>query len=109
MEDVYLQFADANLMLVNRQFIVGAGILNDNLTAWFNNEALHSPPVALQMMHNALLATFAESRVYNISLTNFPLPYTDETRVRTEGFTFLSLRIKFNLIFFAAPTDAHLQ
>uniref|UniRef100_A0A182TFV1 ABC transporter domain-containing protein n=1 Tax=Anopheles melas TaxID=34690 RepID=A0A182TFV1_9DIPT len=82
MEDVFLHFADLNLMMVNRQFIVGAGILNHNLTAWFNNEALHSPPVALQMMHNALLTTFTGERGYNISITNFPLPYTDETRLQ---------------------------
>ncbi|XP_035897988.1 ATP-binding cassette sub-family A member 3-like [Anopheles stephensi] len=82
MEETFLQFANTNLMLVNRQFIVGAGILNNNLTAWFNNEALHSPPAALQMMHNALLTTFTESPGFNISLTNFPLPYTDETRLQ---------------------------
>uniref|UniRef100_A0A182MY51 ABC transporter domain-containing protein n=1 Tax=Anopheles dirus TaxID=7168 RepID=A0A182MY51_9DIPT len=82
MEDVFLEFANTNLMMVNRQFIVGASITNDNLTAWFNNEALHSPPMALMMMHNALLRTFTGSSGRNISITNSPLPYTDETRLQ---------------------------
>ncbi|XP_053679318.1 phospholipid-transporting ATPase ABCA3-like [Anopheles nili] len=82
MEDVFLHFADLSLMMVNRQFIVGASILRDNLTVWFNNEALHSPPVALQMMHNAILRAYTRTPSHNISLTNFPLPYTDETRLQ---------------------------
>ncbi|XP_058130691.1 phospholipid-transporting ATPase ABCA1-like [Anopheles ziemanni] len=82
MEDAFLSFTAENLMLVNRRFIVGATITRDNLTAWFNNEALHSPPVALLMMHNALLATFTGSSNFSIGLTNYPLPYTDDTRLQ---------------------------
>uniref|UniRef100_A0A240PML2 ABC transporter domain-containing protein n=1 Tax=Anopheles atroparvus TaxID=41427 RepID=A0A240PML2_ANOAO len=82
MEDVFLYFTEQNLVMVNRQFIVGASITRDNLTAWFNNEALHSPPVSLLMMHNALLAAFTGSHEYRIALTNYPLPYTDDTRLQ---------------------------
>ncbi|XP_058060642.1 phospholipid-transporting ATPase ABCA1-like [Anopheles bellator] len=82
MEDVFLYFTEQNLVIVNRQFIVGAGIVRDNLTAWFNNEALHSPAVSLLMMHNALLRTYTNSSDSSIALANFPLPYTDETRLQ---------------------------
>ncbi|XP_035791057.1 ATP-binding cassette sub-family A member 3-like [Anopheles albimanus] len=83
MEDTFLYFIEQRgLLFANRQVIIGAGITTDNLTAWFNNEALHSPTVSLMMMHNALLRTFTNSSNASISLMNHPLPYTDETRLQ---------------------------
>ena len=58
----------------------------DTHTSHAHTEPPYIPPVALQMMHNALLTTFTGTRGYNISITNFPLPYTDETRVSLVGF-----------------------
>ncbi|XP_055596640.1 phospholipid-transporting ATPase ABCA1-like [Uranotaenia lowii] len=78
----FLNLAEQQLVLVNRNFVIGASILNDNYTAWFNNEALHSPSISLGVMHNAILRTFAQSEEYQIAVTNHPLPYTDDTRLQ---------------------------
>lgn len=78
---IFLILAHENLIVVNRLYIMGASILNDNYTAWFNNEALHSPAISLAAMHNALLRTFANSTTYRIDVMNHPLPFTDDTRV----------------------------
>lgn len=79
---VFLDLAVQNLVIVNRHYVIGSSIMNDNCTAWFNNEALHSPAISLNALHNALLRTFTNSSKYRIDVTNHPLPYTDETRVR---------------------------
>ncbi|XP_053684912.1 phospholipid-transporting ATPase ABCA3-like [Sabethes cyaneus] len=79
---VFLNHAESNLIEVNRHFIIGATIHDDNCTAWFNNEALHSPAISLSVLHNALLRTFTQSNTFRIDVTNHPLPYTDETRLQ---------------------------
>ncbi|XP_058461768.1 phospholipid-transporting ATPase ABCA1-like [Malaya genurostris] len=79
---VFLKHAVQNLIAVNRYYIIGANILNNNCTAWFNNEALHSPSISLSVMHNALLRTFTNSSIFRIDITNHPLPYTDDTRLQ---------------------------
>ncbi|XP_039428969.1 phospholipid-transporting ATPase ABCA1-like [Culex pipiens pallens] len=79
---VFLDLAVQNLVIVNRHYVIGASIMNDNCTAWFNNEALHSPAISLNALHNALLRTFTNSSKYRIDVTNHPLPYTDETRLQ---------------------------
>lgn len=78
----FLNLATEQLIKVNRRYIIGASILEDNYTAWFNNEALHSPAISLNAMHNALLRTFSTSSEYRIDVTNHPLPYKGETKVR---------------------------
>ncbi|XP_055628188.1 phospholipid-transporting ATPase ABCA1-like [Toxorhynchites rutilus septentrionalis] len=78
----FLNIATEHLVKANRRFIIGASILEDNITAWFNNEALHSPAISLNVMHNALLRTFALSDEYRIDVTNHPLPYKAETKIQ---------------------------
>ncbi|XP_062556427.1 phospholipid-transporting ATPase ABCA1-like [Armigeres subalbatus] len=79
---VFLLLANENLIVVNRLYVIGASVLNNNYTAWFNNEALHSPAISLATMHNALLRTFANSTAFRIDVANHPLPYTDDTRMQ---------------------------
>ncbi|XP_058833503.1 phospholipid-transporting ATPase ABCA1-like isoform X2 [Topomyia yanbarensis] len=79
---VFLSHAAKSLIMVNRHYIIGASILNKNCTAWFNNEALHSPAISMSVMHNALLRTFTNSTIFRIDATNHPLPYTDDTRLQ---------------------------
>ncbi|XP_055529126.1 phospholipid-transporting ATPase ABCA1-like [Wyeomyia smithii] len=79
---VFLNHAERDLIEVNRHFVIGATILDENCTAWFNNEALHSPAISLSVMHNALLRTFTQANIFRIDVTNHPLPYTDETRLQ---------------------------
>ncbi|KAK9729475.1 ABC transporter [Popillia japonica] len=40
---------------VRMRYIIGASFSGNNITSWFNNEPLHSPPIALQYSMNAIL------------------------------------------------------
>lgn len=44
--------------------------------AWFNNEAIHTAPVSLNMLMNALLAMYTCNSSNQIDVTNEPLPVT---------------------------------
>ena len=39
----------------NMDYMFGASITNQNITAWFNNQALHTIPLTINIIHNALL------------------------------------------------------
>lgn len=81
MEDYILGQYDSQLVVVNRAYLVGATIVGnaDSITAWFNNQPFHAAPLAVNMVHNAVLrARLGED--YGIRVTNRPMPYTAEAR-----------------------------
>lgn len=39
----------------NMDYMIGASITNENITAWFNNQAFHTVPLTINKIHNALL------------------------------------------------------
>jgi hypothetical protein len=43
------------LALLNTQYMIGASITEFNITAWFNNEGFHTPPLATNIIYNAML------------------------------------------------------
>lgn len=88
----------------NRHFMVAAAIENasDSLvktTAFFNNQAYHTPGMTLAVLANASLKYFTNMS-YSMTTVNHPLPRTlndkaqDELTKETTGFT-----ISFNLMF----------
>lgn len=60
--------------------MVGASVLQPGLiTAWFNNQPLHAPPLSVNLVHNAVIrAHLGED--FSIDVTNAPLPFTADTR-----------------------------
>lgn len=60
---------------------MGATFKEDNkITAWFNNEPYHSPPLTLEYVLNSVVAsTLGED--YAVHISNSPLPYTLDTKV----------------------------
>lgn len=64
---------------VSQRFILGTTFEDDKITAMFNNQPLHVPPLALSYVYNALLKSVSED--YNLEFINEPLPYTVETKV----------------------------
>lgn len=64
------------------RYIIGASFsdTNDSVTAWFNNEPFHSPPLALQYAINSVVKRKV-GLDYSIEFSNFPLPYTVDTKV----------------------------
>lgn len=67
--------------LVNRQYFAGAAMLTDDaVTVWFNNQPFHVVPIALNLVHKALLHAHL-GPTYGIRVTNAPLPYRETTRI----------------------------
>lgn len=62
------------------KFHYAAGIsfvTNDTIVAWHNGEMLHAAPLALNLVHTAIINSYA-SNEYSISVTNEPLPIKPE-------------------------------
>lgn len=62
---------------VTSNYIVGAEFDKHKVTAWFNNEAFHAPPLALNLINRAILKQSAGNE-YDIELTNKPFMYLSE-------------------------------
>jgi ATP-binding cassette, subfamily A (ABC1), member 3 len=65
------------LALLNTQYMIGASITASNITAWFNNEGFHTPPLATNMMYNAQLRTVCPDCELRVGID--PLPFTTES------------------------------
>lgn len=67
------------------RYLIGASFsdVNNTVTAWFNNEPYHSPPLTLQYAINSLVKKKIGSE-YSILFSNFPLPYTIDTKVKKQ-------------------------
>lgn len=80
MSDYIIQKTIDETSLVRQRYILGTTFEGDSIKAWFNNEPYHSPPLALAMAVNSVVRTKLNSS-YNIHLTNYPLPFTINSRV----------------------------
>lgn len=88
----------------NLKYLVGADMIEGgptlNLTAYFNNQAYHTPGITLAVLYNALLHFVTNDSSQYLQVTNHPLPRTvndiisDETTRETTGFT-----VAFNIVF----------
>ncbi|KAH8266028.1 hypothetical protein KR038_000972, partial [Drosophila bunnanda] len=60
-------------------FVAGVTINQDKTTVWLNNKPLHTAPLTLNLLHNAMARHYLgeEAGTY---VTNKPLPYSDDTR-----------------------------
>lgn len=108
LDDYILKEYATQLVVVNRAFVVGATIMENvnSITAWFNNQPFHSAPLAVNMVHNAVLRAKLGTD-YGIRVANRPLPYTSEVRRQmiqfggTMGFQ-LAVNLAFAMAFVTA-------
>ncbi|XP_073830693.1 ATP binding cassette subfamily A member 3 isoform X2 [Musca autumnalis] len=64
---------------INSRYLASASIRGNNtITAWLNNQPLHTAPLTVNLVHNAIIKA-AMNESYEITVTNAPLPYTTET------------------------------
>lgn len=88
-----------------QKYIIGAIFGEDRITAYFNNQPYHGPPLALSMVHNAILKSYM-GESYGITVTNHPLPYQGEDKVRNDWFKrekrIKNLKLKNRQFFFTA-------
>ncbi|XP_044270584.1 phospholipid-transporting ATPase ABCA3-like isoform X2 [Tribolium madens] len=90
---------------VRLRYIVGASfdkVLNGfltSITAWFNNNPYHSPPLALGLVLNVVYKHLAGTN-RSIKWANYPLPFTADTKVQQllEGNS-MGFQLAFNIGF----------
>ncbi|XP_053672343.1 phospholipid-transporting ATPase ABCA3-like [Anopheles nili] len=89
----------------NNRYWVGASLRSSNCTAWFNNKAYHSAPLAVNLIYNALLQSVCSSCELRVS--NKPLPYRLDTQLqRLETGANAGFQLAFNTGFAMAFVSA---
>lgn len=81
METYILQLSKTLLTRINAQYIVGATITENNITAWYNNQPYHGAPLTLNLLHNAMLKAL-NCLNCGIEVVNQPMPFLTSSRVR---------------------------
>ena len=80
-EDAILDKYGESLSRTNLNYMVGVTIDEFNITAWFNNQAYHTAPLAVNLINNAMLKGISGNAARQMNLINKPLPFTTESRV----------------------------
>lgn len=73
-----------------RAIMVGIKIANDSVFAVFNNEPLHSIPIALTAVYNSLIAERDDPNVPQLLFASKPLPNDDPFASTDQTFVFFS-------------------
>ncbi|KAH8303634.1 hypothetical protein KR018_009186, partial [Drosophila ironensis] len=60
------------------QHLTAATITNTNMTVWLNNKLLHTAPMTLNVLHNAIARHYLGDKAFT-GVTNKPLPYSRHT------------------------------
>lgn len=81
METYILNLSKTLITRINAQYIVGATITENNITAWYNNQPYHGAPLTLNLLHNAMLKALNCVNC-GIEVANQPMPFLTSSRVR---------------------------
>ncbi|XP_066910613.1 phospholipid-transporting ATPase ABCA3-like [Clytia hemisphaerica] len=79
------------------------GLTTDDLMvtfkAWFNNEAYHTPGIAVNLLSNTLLQAYTGQNDTTISTINFPLPPNSDQKNQQNNQNAVGFQVAFNLCF----------
>ncbi|XP_017056192.1 phospholipid-transporting ATPase ABCA3 isoform X3 [Drosophila ficusphila] len=76
--DYILELGKTIQVRINSRYLVAASVNESGIIAWLNNQALHTAPLTVNMVHNAIAKQLMGDKVA-IQVTNAPLPYTTST------------------------------
>uniref|UniRef100_A0A182J4R4 ABC transporter domain-containing protein n=1 Tax=Anopheles atroparvus TaxID=41427 RepID=A0A182J4R4_ANOAO len=89
----------------NSRYWVGATVGSADCTAWFNNKAYHSAPLAVHLIYNAILQSVCPT--CRLEVSNKPLPYRLDTQLqRLETGANAGFQLAFNTGFAMAFVSA---
>lgn len=83
-QSYYLRLAETLIVRMNAQYLAAASIgkyENGTLIAWFNGQPLHTAPLSLNLLHNALFRAMIGEE-YSVKVTNYPMPFTTKSRMQ---------------------------
>ncbi|XP_058456303.1 phospholipid-transporting ATPase ABCA3-like isoform X2 [Malaya genurostris] len=92
---------------VDNTYMIGATLdeSQQNFTAWFNNKAYHTAPLALNLIYNAIIRTFCHG--CQLRVVNKPLPYSTRIRfLRLQAGSNMGFQLAFNTGFAMAFVGA---
>ncbi|KAH8378947.1 hypothetical protein KR009_002246, partial [Drosophila setifemur] len=110
-EEYILSQSDSYKYRTYFEYMAAATIADDNITIWLNNKPLHTAPLTLNLLHNALARTFLGKEA-KTGVRNAPLPYSKDTmtlrlnkgqRLGVEIAINLALCMSFITAFYAIP------
>lgn len=96
-EDYILSHDVNHSRRIDFHFLAGLTVSENNFIVWLNNKPLHTAPLTLNLLHNALAIKLLgqDASTY---VTNEPLPYSDDTRtLRLNKGQVLGAEISINL------------
>uniref|UniRef100_A0A182MJU0 ABC transporter domain-containing protein n=1 Tax=Anopheles culicifacies TaxID=139723 RepID=A0A182MJU0_9DIPT len=100
-----LNKAAQDIATFNTRYWVGASLNSTICTAWFNNKAYHSAPLAVNLIYNAILQSICPD--CELQLSNKPLPYRLDTQLqRLETGANAGFQLAFNTGFAMAFVSA---
>ncbi|XP_002135015.3 ATP-binding cassette sub-family A member 3 [Drosophila pseudoobscura] len=77
-EEYILGVGKNQMRRVDFQYLAGVTIGNEGLTVWLNNKPLHTAPLTLNLLHNAIAVELLGKQA-KTGVTNAPLPYNNQT------------------------------
>lgn len=95
-QNAILDQYQASLSDTNLKFMVGVTFNGSAIMAWFNNQAYHTAPLAINTINNAILKSVSGNASRVINLTNKPLPYTQDSKI---GQLYIGNNAGFNVAF----------
>lgn len=82
-QSYFIMLAKTILVHLNSEYLAGASLgrfANDTIIAWFNGQPHHSAPLAMNLVHNAIVRAMLGAD-HSIRLINEPLPFTTGSRI----------------------------
>lgn len=106
-DNYILRLARSMLVRVNSRYLAGASIRDPlQIIAYFNNQPMHTAPLSLSLVHNAVLRAHLGDD-HSITVFNKPLPYSASSKMKllqlggTMGFQ-LAVNVGFAMAFVAS-------
>lgn len=80
-QERFLKLAETMLVRLNSRYLAGMSVDgNGTIIGWFNNQPLHTLPLSINLIHNAIVRAKLGNN-YSIRVINSPLPFKLESRV----------------------------
>ncbi|XP_037883728.1 phospholipid-transporting ATPase ABCA1 isoform X1 [Glossina fuscipes] len=76
--DYILELGSKAQVRINARYLAAASVSSNNIIAWLNNQPLHTAPLTVNLVHNAMVKAL-KGEAYAIEVTNAPLPYSTQT------------------------------
>ncbi|KAI5701732.1 hypothetical protein M8J76_005693 [Diaphorina citri] len=98
-QDYILNKSIESITQVTQRYMAGISFSERVITAHFNNQPYHVPPLVLNMIHNIMFNTLTGPGA-RITVVNYPLPYGAEVKMtKLQGGSNMGFQVAFNLSF----------